>query len=197
MTASLAELRAIAFVLVAVAVLVGLISRIATGPSGGASFAGVESLNLSPGQPFGRATFDGIAAEDVPSIRLRTKQCGEPIYAAPLKLRSVADVELADRAYLDHRGYGSTNVYRGQVRRTFSHLARVLARNPLTPYRLDYFIRFYVPSDCAIDDHAYIEWAEMILAMGTASSGSGRGRLTTVIGDDRTQIRQGSRRAAQ
>ena len=45
----------------------------------------------------------------------------------------------------------------------------------LTPYRLDYFIRFYVPSDCAIDDQAYIEWAEMILAMGTASPGSDQG----------------------
>ena len=175
MTASLAGLRAIAFVLVALAVLTGLILRIATVRPGVASFAGVESLNLSPGQPFGRATFDGIAAEDVPSIRLRTKQCDEPIYAAPLQLRSVADVELADRAYLDHRGYGSTNVYRGQVRQTFSHLARVLARNPLTPYKLDYFIRFYAPSDCAIDDQAYIEWADMILAMGTASSGSGQG----------------------
>lgn len=175
MTASLAGLRAIAFVLVALAVLTGLISRTTTVRSGAASFAGVKSLNLSPGQPFGGATFDGIAAEDVPSIRLRTKQCDEPIYAAPLQLRSVADVELADRAYLDHRGYGSTNVYRGQVRQTFSHLARVLARNPLMPYQLDYFIRFYVPSDCAIDDQTYIEWADKILAMGTASPGSGQG----------------------
>ena len=175
MTVSVAGLRAIAFVLVASAVSLGLISRIATVRSAAASFAGIESLNLSPGQPFGRATFDGIAVEDVPSIRLRTKQCIEPIYAAPMKLRSVADVELADRAYLDHRGYGSTNVYRGQMRQTFSHFARVLARNPLTPYRLDYFIRFYVPSDCAIDDQAYIEWAEMILARGTTSPGSGQG----------------------
>lgn len=83
--------------------------------------------------------------------------------------------ELADRAYLDHPGNGSTHVYRGQVRQTFSHLARVPARNPLTPYRLDCFVRFYPPSDCAIDNEAYIEWAEMILAMGTASPGSGQG----------------------
>jgi hypothetical protein len=168
-------LRAVAFVVVALAVLMGLISRIAPGRSHVASFDGVESLKLSPGQPFGRATFDGIVVEDVPSVRLRTEQCDQPIYAAPLKLRSVAEVELADRAYLDHPGNGSTNVYRGQVRQTFSHLARVLARNPLTPYRLDYFVRFYPPSDCAIDNEAYIEWAEMILAMGTASPGSGQG----------------------
>jgi hypothetical protein len=164
-----AGLRAVAFVLVALAVLVGLISRITTVRSDAALFAGVESLNLSPGQPFGRATFDGIARDLVLSVRLRTKQCEEPIYAAPLQLRSVAEPELADHAYLSHPGYGETNVYRGQVRRTFSHLARVLSRNPLTPYRLDYFVRFYAPSDCVIDDRAYVEWADMILAMGTIS----------------------------
>ncbi len=175
MISSLTGLRVIAFVLVALAVSLGLISRIATVRSGAASFPGVEALSLSPGQPFGHATFDGIAAEDVPSIRLKTAQCNEPVYAAPMKLRSVADVELADRAYLDHQGYRSTNVYRGQVRQTFSHLARVLARNPFAPYRLDYFVRFYAPADCAIDDQAYIEWAEMIFANGTASFGSGQG----------------------
>jgi hypothetical protein len=162
-------LRAVAFVLVALAVLTGVISRMATVRSRVASFDGVESLNLSPGQPFGRAIYDGIVVENVPSVRLKTKQCDEPIYAAPLQLRSIAAVELADRAYLHHPGYGSTNVYRGQVRQTFSHLARVLARNPLTPYRLDYFIRFYTPSDCVIDNQAYIEWAGMILAAGTAA----------------------------
>jgi hypothetical protein len=175
LTGSLARLRAVAFVLVALAVLMGLISRIATVQSRDVSFAGVESLNLSPGQPFGRATFDGIVVKSIPSVRLKTEQCGEPIYAAPLQLRSVAEVELADRAYLDHPGYGATNVYRGQVRQTFSHLARVLARNPLTPYRLDYFVRFYTPSDCAIDDRAYVEWAGMILDMGTTSPRSGQG----------------------
>jgi len=164
-----AGLRAVAFLLVALAVLIGLISRITTVRLDAALFAGVESLNLSPGQPFGRATFDGIASESVLSVRLRTKQCDEPIYAAPLQLRSVAEVELADRAYLGRPGYGEINVYRSQVRQTFSHLARVLARNPLTPYRLDYFVRFYAPSDCVLDDRAYVEWADMILAMGTTS----------------------------
>lgn len=175
MSGSLAGLRAVAFVLVALAAMMGLITRIEAVQSPVASFAGVESLNLSPGQPFGRATFDGIAREDVPGVRLRTKQCGEPIYAAPLQLKSVAEVEIADRAYLDRPGYGVTNVYRGQVHQTFSHFARILARNPLTPYRLDYFIRFYAPSDCVIDDQAYVEWAEMILAMGTTSPRSGQG----------------------
>ena len=175
MTGSLAGLRAVALVVVALAALMGLVTRIAAVQSPVASFAGVESLNLSPGQPFGRATFDGIASEDVPSVRLRTKQCGEPIYAAPLRIRAVAEVELADRAYLDRPGYGVTNVYRGQVHQTFSHFARILARNPLTPYSLDYFIRFYAPSDCLIDDQTYVEWAAMILAVGTTSSRSGQG----------------------
>ena len=117
---------------------------------------------------------DGILSESFPTVRLRTKQCGEPIYAAPLQLRAVAEVDLADRAYLGRPGYDATKVYRGHVRKTFSHFARVLARNPLTPFRLDYFARFYAPSDCVIDDHIYLEWAGMILAMGTKSSCPGQ-----------------------
>jgi hypothetical protein len=168
LTRRLADLRAAAFVLVALAVLMGLISRITIGRSNAASFGGVQSLDLTPGQPIGSATFDGIVVEYVPTVRLVTRQCDAPIYATPLKLRSVAEADLADRAYLGP-GYGATNVYRGQVRQTFSHLARVLARNPLTPYRLDYFVRFYAPSGCVIDDQAYIEWAAIILSMGTTS----------------------------
>ncbi len=141
-----------------------------------APFAGVESLNLAPGQQFGGATFDGIAGgEDIPSIRLKTAQCGEPIYAAPLPLRAVAAVELADREYLSHPGYAVRDVFHGQVRPAFSYFARVLARNPLTSTRVDYFIRFYAPSGCAIDDRAYVEWAGMILAPGTASPPTGQG----------------------
>jgi hypothetical protein len=175
LTRRLAGLRAAAFVLVALAVLMGLISRITIGRSNAASFAGVQSLDLTPGQPIGSATFDGIASEDVPSVRLVTRQCDAPIYATPLKLRSVAEADLADRVYLGRPGYGATNVYRGQVRQSFSHLARVLARNPLTPYRLDYFVRFYAPSSCVIDDQAYIEWAGAIPAMGTTSTGPSQG----------------------
>jgi hypothetical protein len=168
-------LRAVAFILVALAALIGLISRTATVRSVAAPFVGVEALNLSPGQQFGSATFDGIGRESVPSVRLRTKQCREPIYAVPMSLIAVADVELADRAYLDRPGYAATNVYHGQVRQTFSHFARAFARNPLAPYRREFFVRFYAPSGCAIDDQAYVEWAGMILAMGTPSPSSGQG----------------------
>lgn len=110
----------------------------------------------------------------VPSVRLRTIHCGEPIFAAPMQLRAVAEVDLADRAYLGRPGYDATNVYRDEVRKTFSHLARVLARSPLTPFRLDYFVRFYAPSNCAIDDHDYVEWAQRILALGTKSPQPGQ-----------------------
>lgn len=174
MTASLAGWRAAAFVVVALAALAGVMSRMATARPDEGSFAGVEALSLSPGQPFGSATFDGIAREDVPSVRLRTIHCGEPIFAAPMQLRAVAEVDLADRAYLGRPGYDATNVYRDEVRKTFSHLARVLARSPLTPFRLDYFVRFYAPSNCAIDDHDYVEWAQRILALGTKSPQPGQ-----------------------
>jgi hypothetical protein len=166
-TASSARFRAGAFVIVALAALTGLTSRIAISHTGATEFDGVESLNLSPGQPFGRASFDGILSESVPTVRLKAKQCAEPIYVVPMQLRAVAEPELADRTYLDRVGYSATNVYQGEVRHTFSHLERVLARNPLTPFRLDYFVRFYAPPGCAIDDEAYVEWAGLILAAGT------------------------------
>jgi hypothetical protein len=173
-----ARLRAVAFVIVALAALAGLISRVAIAKSGAdtATFVGIEALGLSPGQSFGRATFDGTVSEGVPGLRLRVEQCGEPIYAAPIELKAVAFVEAADRGYLAYPGYATTNVYHGQIRQTFSHLARVLARNPLTPYNLDYFVRFYSPADCVIDDQAYVEWADRILALAIRRSEAPKGR---------------------
>jgi hypothetical protein len=163
LTGPVAALRAATFVVVALAASIGVILRVASGGPRGSWFPGVESLNFSPGQPLGSATFDGIADKGVRTVRLEAKQCGKPIYAAPLRLRAVAEVEVADRAYLGRPGYGVTNVYEGQVRQSFSHLARALARNPLTPGASDYYIRFYAPSDCAIDDRDYVEWAGKIL----------------------------------
>ena len=161
-----ARFRAVAFIVVALAALTGLISRLAIDNSAEtATFVGVEELGLSPGQSFGRATFDGTVNEGVAGVRLRVERCSEPIYATPIELKAVAFVAAADRGYLRNRGYVTTNVYHRKVRQTFSHLARVFARNPLTPYNLDYFIRFYTPSDCVVDDQAYVEWADMILSL--------------------------------
>jgi hypothetical protein len=159
----IAKLRAGAFVVVALAALAGVISRVAIAKSDGGTFVGVEALGLSPGHLFGRATFDGTVNEGVSGVKLRVEQCGQPIYAVPIELKAVAFVEAADRGYLGHPGYAVTNVYHKQIRRTFSHFDRVLARNPLTPYNLDYFLRFYSPSDCVIDEQAYVEWADGIL----------------------------------
>ncbi|HSV01343.1 MAG TPA: hypothetical protein VLI91_14680 [Roseiarcus sp.] len=158
-------LRLAVFAVVALAALVGLVSRLAIAASdaGTATFVGVGALIMPAGQPFGRGTFDGTVDEGVPGVRLRAEPCAEPIYAAPIELKAVAFVEAADDGYLGHPGYSTTNVYHGRVRQTFSHLARVLARNPLTPYNLDYFIRFYVPPNCALDDEAYVDWATRIL----------------------------------
>ena len=166
------RLRSVAFAIVALAAAVGLASRLAIARSDAdaATFVGVEALNLSPGQPFGRAAFDGTVDEGVPGVRLRAEPCAEPIYAAPIELKAVAFVEAADRGYLSHPGYSTTNVYHGRVRGTFSHLARLFARNPLTPYKLDYFIRFYFPSNCAFDDQDYVDWANRILDLAIKPS---------------------------
>ncbi len=165
-------LRFAVFAVVALAALVGLVSRLATAASGGetATYVGVGALSLSPGQPFGRGAFDGTVDETVPAVRLRVERCAEPIYATPIELKAVAYVEAADDGYLSHVGYSTTNVYHGQVRRTFSHLARVLARNPLTPYNLDYFVRFYFPSTCVLEDEAYVDWANRILDLAIKPS---------------------------
>jgi hypothetical protein len=165
-------LRSVAFAVAALAALVGLASRLAIARSGAdtAAFVGVEGINLSPGQPLGRAVFDGTVDEGVAAVRLRAEQCAEPIYAAPIELKAVAFVEAADRGYLGHPGYSTTNVYHGRVRPTFSHLARLFARNPLTPYNLDYFIRFYFPSNCVLDDQAYVDWANRILDLAVRPS---------------------------
>jgi hypothetical protein len=162
--------RAVAFALAVVAALTGLASRIAGSGATTAAFAGVESLDLSSGQPFGGGTFDGAVNEGIASVRLKVKPCAEPIFAAPIELKAVASVELADSAYLRRPGYATTNVYHGRVRKTFSHFDRVLARNPLTPYSLDYFIRFYTPADCVVADETYIDWADRILALATKPS---------------------------
>ena len=158
-------LRFAVFAVVALAAVVGLVSRLSIAATSAetAMFVGVQALNASAGRPFGRGTFDGTVDEGVPGVRLRAERCGEPIYATPIELKAVAFVEAADHGYLSHPGYSTTNVYHGRVRQTFSHLARVFARNPLTPYNLDYFIRFYVPPNCAIDDQAYVDWANRIL----------------------------------
>ena len=164
--------RAAAFTVVALSVLAGLASRIALARSSAdaPAFAGVESLNLDPGQRFGDGAFDGAVNEGVASVRLKSPACAGPVYAAPIELKAVAFVELADRAYLAHPGYTTTNVYRGRMRPTFSHFERVLARNPLIPYGVDYFVRFYTPPGCAIGDRAYVEWANLILDLAIRPS---------------------------
>jgi hypothetical protein len=41
---------------------------------------------------------DGILSDSFQTVRLRTTQCGEPNYVAPLQWRAVAEIDLADRA---------------------------------------------------------------------------------------------------
>jgi hypothetical protein len=56
MTGPSPRFRAGAFLLVALAVLTGVMSRMVIGGSDAAVFVGVESLSLSLGQPFGQVT---------------------------------------------------------------------------------------------------------------------------------------------
>jgi hypothetical protein len=165
------SLRVVALFMIVAACGAGLAIRIAMMASRGPEtpFRGVESLDFSLGQSIGAAKFDGIVADSPAGLRLRLEPCGEPIFAAPMLLTDVTTTEVADRAYRKSPAYLSTDVYRGQIRKEFSHFSRLIARSLLETYNLEggYFVRFYAPADCRVENTSYIEWAEAILKAGS------------------------------
>jgi hypothetical protein len=163
----LRALRVVALLVVAGASVAGLTFRIAMVDSGESrgSFSGLLSLNLRLGQPIGDAIFDGIAEYGIPGLRLRLKQCEEPIFAVPLTLTSATGASLADRGYRKPAAYLSTDVYRGQIRKDFSHFSRLIAYLSESP-NFDggyFFVRFSAPTNCHVESEAYIGWAGTIL----------------------------------
>ena len=131
-------------------------------------FRGIEALDFSLGQPIGDAKFDEIVDDSPAGLRLRRDQCGDPIFAVPMLLTAATITQVADRVYKKSPAYLSTDVYRGQIHKEFSHLSRLIARGLLETYNLEggYFVRFYAPADCHVENTSYIQWAEAILKAG-------------------------------
>ena len=171
------ELRTLAFIMIGLAAIVGLTTRIvianARGPR--VQFAGIQNLGLRAGQSIGNATFDGVEENDVPGVRLRTRQCNEPIFAVPILLIAVAVPEVSDRAYGSIPGYGKKDVYSGQVHGELSRFSKLFKRSFLETYNVgaSYFVRFYAPANCEIANETYVRWADAILTPGSRSAPAG------------------------
>ena len=165
------SLRGLAFLIVAAAALAGVATRVATARLGAAQapFAGIQSIDLKPGQTLAGAVFDGIADDDISSVRLKANGCDEPIFASPILLTAVEIPQAADRAYLKDPRYRSLDVYDGAVRRGFSHVRRLIARALLETYnsQAGYYVRFYAPSNCEIADADFVKWAGEIMRLAS------------------------------
>ena len=71
-------------------------------------FVGVEALNMSPGQPFGRGTFEGTVDEGVPGVRLRAGQCGRAGLRRAHRAQSGRLCRSRRPRLLSHPGYSTT-----------------------------------------------------------------------------------------
>jgi hypothetical protein len=171
------SLRALAFLVVAAAALAGVATRVATARFGAAQtpFAGIQTIDLKPGQSLAGAVFDGIADDDVSSVRLKASGCGEHVFASPILLTAVEIPQAADRAYLKDPHYRSLDVYNGRVRDGFSHVRRLIARAFLETYNSEagYYVRFYAPSNCEIPDDDFVKWAGEIMRLASRPGAAG------------------------
>lgn len=172
MTSRPYRIRTLAFILVGLAAITGLALRIVMANSHAPSvpFAGIESMDLAVGHPIADATFDGLNEDQISAVRLRLKQCRNPVFAAPMLLNAVAVPEIADQIYRKPT-YDRVDVYKGKLYRGFSRLSRIVSLIFLDSYnsQAGFFVRFYSPADCNIRRDSYIAWADLILKLGSKS----------------------------
>jgi hypothetical protein len=162
------DIRTVAFVTIALAVLGGLSVRIfrAIYFAPRTAFTELQPMNSSEGQSAGDAAFDVVDDDDFLVLRLRLKQCSEPVFAVPIPLMAVATPELADQRFLNSPHYYRFDVYDEKVWKELSYVSRVI-----TPYLIvtrnlldrNIFVRFYAPKDCNVPDTSYVGWADTIL----------------------------------
>ena len=121
------------------------------------------------GRSIGDATLDGLEDRDALSLRLRPRQCSDPVFAVPLLLTNVAIPDIADRAYRTNSGYRTVDVYKGRVLGEFSYFSRLIARSLLETYDAPagYYVRFYAPANCEIRSKSFVQWADTILMLGS------------------------------
>ena len=165
--------RTLAFILISLAAVVGLAARIVIADRGPpVRLAAIQDLNRFAGQSIGGATLDGLEEKDIVSIRLRSGQCNDPVFAVPIPLTSVVVPDLADRAYGNIPGYTISNVYNGRVRGEFSRLPRLLARglHGIHNVGASVFVRFYAPTICKIQNESFVMWADAILKLESTTA---------------------------
>jgi hypothetical protein len=101
----------------------------------------------------------------------------------PIEILSPTAPQIADSAYRRMPCYHSTDVYRGQIRKDFSHLAKVAsyvaARASVDARNIDinYFFRAYAPSRCDIGPEAYIGWVTAIFKLTSVGSITAAGHV--------------------
>jgi hypothetical protein len=168
------DVRALAFVAVALACVGGVASRVVLAtlhPPVPLIIGKLSELRL--GQSIGEATFDGFDDSVENATRLRLMQCHGPVFALPLALTAVTVAEIADRAYGKLDGYRKADVYQGKVYRDFSRFRRLITRSLVEYYYSEsgFSVRFYAPADCNLPDAAYVACAKSLL--GGLESGLG------------------------
>jgi hypothetical protein len=136
-------------------------------------------LEISLGESMGSAVVDGVVKKPLDGLRLRLPQCGRPAFVVPVPILSVTGPQVLDRTY-GLPTYRSTDVYRGHIRDGFSHLSKVASYVAARAAALrsgstigdDYYVRAYVPSDCAVSTDVYLEWAATVLKLGRNVAGA-------------------------
>ncbi len=165
-------LRTVAFVLVGLAALLGVATRIVFDkrPAAIAQSSDTRGGALRVGQALGDAILLNVAVGDH-SVRFRATQCDKPITAVRFSLYAVAASEVADKNY-GVGGVTKVDVYDGRVRENFSRFSKLFALIILKASdAIDgFYVRFYAPKTCSLREEDYVEWASEILNAAPAST---------------------------
>jgi hypothetical protein len=176
------NLRLVALGAIAAALFIRAGTRLELKSAGGLEPVALDTrrLEMSLGDSIGNAVVDGMVSRPLRGVRLRLPECGNPAFVFPISILSVAQSQLADRAY-GFPVYRSTDVYRGQIRDGFSHISRVTSYITARAAALwsgptisdDLYVRSYVPSDCVVGRDAYVTWAAAVLKLGLSDAPAG------------------------
>jgi hypothetical protein len=177
------KLRSIAIVAIALASVTGIAARLAmSSVDAPQPEFGVREEQFRGQEPFRDALVDGIETSEIAGVRIRLPRCSQPVFVVPLGMLSVTQPRMADRFYGQRPSYHATDVFAGTIRQGFSPVSRLVSYLAARAFRgekaldIGLFIRFYSPSDCAIEPAAFLEWAQAVLKFGSGSARSNSDR---------------------
>jgi hypothetical protein len=167
------KVRSAALVAVVLACMAGVATRLELtrldGPHLGFE---IRTPNLGT-HPFVEAVFEGVEANQVPGLRIRATGCSQPIFIIPLELASIAQPQMADGLYGHPPSYHSTDVFSGKIWQNFGPASRLTSYLGARIFRgqqtgdINVFVRIYTPSDCAIGEETFRQWAQAVLKLGS------------------------------